>query len=127
MMNKKPLTILAILAVAVLATLGLAACGGGSNPAPAPLAVNLKAEDIKYDATTMTAKVGQPVTVSIQNAGALEHSFVIDALTVKLEHIQAGQTSSVTFTPTTAGTYEFYCDVPGHKDAGMKGTLTVNP
>jgi uncharacterized cupredoxin-like copper-binding protein len=125
-MNKKHLTILAILAVAVIASLSLAACGGGS-PAPAPLVVNLKAEDIKYDATTLTAKVGQPVTVNIQNTGALEHSFVIDQFSVKLEHIQAGQTSTITFTPTTAGTYEFYCDVPGHKDAGMKGTLTVNP
>jgi len=23
------------------------------------------------------------------------------------------------------GTYEFYCPVPGHEEAGMKGTLTV--
>ena len=120
-------SIFAVLAVAIIAFLPLAACGGGGNPAPAPLVVNLKAEDIKYDATTLTAKVGQPVTVNIQNAGALEHSFVIDQLNVKLEHIQAGQTSSVTFTATAAGTYEFYCDVPGHKAAGMKGTLTVNP
>lgn len=125
MLNKKHPTHLAILTVTVVAVLALAACGG--SPTPAPLAVSLKAEDIKYDTTTMTAKVGQPVTVNIQNAGALEHSFVIDQFGVKLEHIQAGQAATITFTPTTAGTYEYYCDVPGHKDAGMKGTLTVNP
>jgi uncharacterized cupredoxin-like copper-binding protein len=51
---------------------------------------------------------------------------VIDALNVKLEHVQPGQTATVSFTPTVAGTYEYYCDVPGHKDAAMKGTLTVN-
>ena len=32
-----------------------------------------------------------------------------------------------TFTPAQAGTYVYYCDTPGHKDAGMKGTLTVTP
>ena len=74
----------------------------------------------------MTAKLGQPVTVNFQNAGALEHSFIIDKLNVKLEHVQAGQTATVTFTPTASGTYEFYCNMAGHKDAGMKGTLTVN-
>jgi uncharacterized cupredoxin-like copper-binding protein len=51
---------------------------------------------------------------------------VIDALNVKLEHVQPGQTATVSFTSTAAGTYEYYCDVPGHKDAAMKGTLTVN-
>ena len=75
----------------------------------------------------LTAKAGQPVTVNFQNAGALEHSFVIDAFDVKFEHVQPGQTAAATFTPTAAGTYVFYCDVPGHKDAGMKGTLTVTP
>jgi uncharacterized cupredoxin-like copper-binding protein len=126
-MSKKYLTILAILVVAVVAFLLLAACGGAGRPAPAPLSINLKAEDIKYDATTMTANVGQPVTINIQNTGALEHSFVIDQFNVKLEHIQAGQSATITFTPTAAGTYAFYCDVAGHKDAGMKGSLTVNP
>jgi uncharacterized cupredoxin-like copper-binding protein len=51
---------------------------------------------------------------------------VIDALNVKLEHVQPGQTATVSFTSTAAGTSEYYCDVPGHKDAAMKGTLTVN-
>ncbi len=125
-MNKKYLSFAFLLGLVVAAAGLLAACGG-SPATPAPLVINLKAEDIKYDSMAITAKVGQAVTVNIQNAGALEHSLVIDALNVKLEHIQAGQTSSITFTPTAAGTFEFYCNVPGHKDAGMKGTLTVTP
>ena len=126
MMNKKSLNTLAVLIVALVALLALAACGGGATAQP-PLVVNLKAEDIKYNSTSITSKVGQPVTLNMQNAGMLEHSFVIDSLSVKLEHVQAGQAATVTFTPTAAGTYEFYCDIAGHKDAGMKGTLTVSP
>lgn len=125
-MTKKQLTGLALLLVAVAALLALAACGGGAAATPAPQTINLKAEDIKFDAMNLTAKVGQPVTINFQNAGVLEHSFVIDQFNVKLEHVQPGQTATVTFTPTAAGTYDFYCSVPGHKDAGMKGTLTVS-
>jgi uncharacterized cupredoxin-like copper-binding protein len=35
------------------------------------------------------------------------------------------QTSTLDFTPTKPGTYEFFCTVAGHKDAGMVGTLIV--
>lgn|SRR5512143_3521608 len=112
--------------VAAVAMLTLAACSSAAPATPAPQVVNLKAGDLMFDPMTLTAKVGQPVTVNFKNGGALEHSFVIDKLNVKLEHVQAGQTASVTFTPTAAGAYEFYCDVAGHKDAGMKGTLTIS-
>jgi nitrite reductase (NO-forming) len=108
--------------------LALAAC---SSPPPAPpsgVSLNVAGSDsFKYDPATLTAKVGQQVTVNLQNKGNLDHSFVIDELGVKLEAVKAGTTQSVTFTPGTAGTYTFYCDLPGHKAAGMTGTFTVTP
>ena len=129
-MNTKHILRLARWLAAAIAVLTLAACSGAApaNDAatPAPLVINVKAADIMFDPMTLSAKVGQPVTVNFQNAGALEHSFIIDKLNVKLEHVQAGQTATVTFTPTAAGAYEFYCNVAGHKDAGRKGTLTVS-
>jgi uncharacterized cupredoxin-like copper-binding protein len=36
-----------------------------------------------------------------------------------------GETAVLEFTPTQPGTYEFFCTVPGHKEAGMVGTLIV--
>ena len=112
--------------VAAVAVLTLAACSTAAPATAAPQVVNLKAGDLMFDPMALTARIGQPVTINFQNAGALEHSFVIDKLNVKLEHVQAGQTATMTFTPAAAGTYEFYCNVAGHKDAGMKGTLTVS-
>lgn len=40
-------------------------------------------------------------------------------------HAEAGTSEAVEFTPTEAGTYEFYCTVSGHKEAGMIGRLVV--
>jgi uncharacterized cupredoxin-like copper-binding protein len=39
---------------------------------------------------------------------------------------QPNAKATVQFTPTAAGTYQFYCAEPGHKEAGMVGTLTVS-
>ena len=38
----------------------------------------------------------------------------------------ANETVDTTFT-ATPGTYTFYCSIPGHREAGMEGTLTVLP
>lgn len=38
---------------------------------------------------------------------------------------QGGKTGSLRFTPTRAGEYEFWCTVPGHREAGMRGRLVV--
>jgi nitrite reductase (NO-forming) len=41
--------------------------------------------------------------------------------------VAAGQSQSVTFTPTTAGSYYYICQVDAHVSLGMWGTVTVNP
>jgi uncharacterized cupredoxin-like copper-binding protein len=38
---------------------------------------------------------------------------------------QPGQSASITFTPSQAGTYQVFCDQPGHQAAGMVGQLVV--
>ena len=38
---------------------------------------------------------------------------------------RAGQTATGEFTFDKPGVFDFVCSIPGHKDAGMKGTLTV--
>ncbi|MBI2975700.1 MAG: cupredoxin domain-containing protein [Chloroflexi bacterium] len=106
----------------------LAACGGsggGSSAQPA-LAITLHAKDIAYDANAITAQAGQTLNVTFVNDGTLDHSFIIDGVLGE-QKAAAGHTITFSFTPGSAGTYEFYCAVPGHKQAGMVGTLTVTP
>lgn len=65
------------------------------------------------------------VTLDITNVDGFDHDFVIDEFDVKAT-LPANETTSVTF-DATPGTYTFYCSIPGHREAGMEGTLTVLP
>lgn len=121
MITRRFIVIAAVLAAAAL----LAACGGAAAT-PEPLNVTIKGQDIKFDVTTLTARVGQTVNVTYTNEGALEHTFVIDGLVAE-QKVVPGQTVNFSFTPTTAGPVKYYCNVPGHELGGMVGTLTVNP
>jgi len=63
------------------------------------------------------------VTVAVSNHDLFWHTFTIDALHVNVD-VPIGADRRVTFN-APPGRYEFYCRVPGHRSAGMKGTLTV--
>lgn len=108
------------------------AAGGASAPAASPAAggqqLSVKGLDtLKFDPATLTAKAGQPITVTFQNTGQTLHDFSMNegpAQPVKAL-AQPGQTATVTFTIDKPGTYTYFCSQPGHQEAGMKGTLTV--
>jgi hypothetical protein len=68
---------------------------------------------------------GQPVTLTLDNTGKLEHDVSIPALGVKL-NAAAGKTATQTFTPTREGTFDFLCSIAGHKEAGMVGKVQVS-
>lgn len=87
--------------------------------------VTVVAREFAYVPNKITVKAGQPVQLVLDNKGVIEHDFVVDKLKVKTGIIQPGKTGAVTFTPRAKGSFEFYCSVPGHREAGMKGTLVV--
>jgi uncharacterized cupredoxin-like copper-binding protein len=79
--------------------------------------------DIAFQPNALTIPANTDVTITLNNTGVTMHNFSIDQLGISVD-VQPGQTGSVTIN-ATAGTYQFYCNVPGHKEAGMVGTLTV--
>ena len=74
---------------------------------------------------TVKTVTDKEVTLEVTNPDAFDHDFVIDELDVKVA-LPAGETTKVTF-QAGPGTYTFYCSIPGHREAGMEGTLTVLP
>ncbi len=121
-------------ATATATTAAAAAAGGSAST------VALKLEDIKFSTTALSATKGQALTVDLSNGGALDHDFTIEKLdgsaTIDGKDAKAtGQavhaplkpkaSGKLVITPSTAGTFTFFCTVPGHREAGMQGTLTV--
>ncbi len=113
------------IALALSAAFVLAACGGEDAPAdqPAADAVTIEAADLFFepDAVTITAGGAE---VTLVNVGAVEHDLLVEGEAVDPIHVDPGETATGTI-DLAAGTYTFYCDIPGHREAGMEGTLTV--
>ncbi|MFZ0545529.1 MAG: cupredoxin domain-containing protein [Candidatus Promineifilaceae bacterium] len=133
-MKKLPILIVALAIMALL----LAACGGGDS---GPTTLSFEGADtFEYTPSSATVSAGDQVELTLNNAGALEHSWVlvpndVDVATVSdadtidsatTGAVPAGESKTITFTAPAAGTYKFVCTIPGHAAAGMVGTLTVN-
>lgn len=144
----------AILLSAALLALGLAACGGssgGNNTTTASSAASAPSTStstsggaaagggatlsesadpsgsLKYTKPSLTAKAGK-VTINFTNSAPLGHNMTIQQGTSgpvvgATPTFQGGsKTLTVTLKP---GKYTFFCSVPGHRQAGMVGTITV--
>jgi plastocyanin len=139
----------AVIAVAALAATGLVACGGSSNDNSTTAAqtstpqttgttggaagggstVDISTPSgstLAFDQKDATANAGS-VTVDFNNQQGLSHDVAIADSSGKVlgqtDLVASGTTS--TTVDLQPGTYTFYCTVPGHRDAGMEGTLTV--
>jgi plastocyanin len=100
-----------------------------SPAATAATALKLAADPagaLSYDAKALSAKAGT-VTITLANSSPLEHNLTIASGSTVLGATPSftGGAKSVTL-KLKPGTYTFYCSVPGHRQAGMEGTLTVS-
>lgn len=97
----------------------------GSNGAATTLQLSASPTNVAFDTTKLNARAGE-VTIDFTNPSALEHDVAIeqDGKQIAIsERITEGKTSvSAELEP---GTYTFLCTVPGHAEAGMQGTLTI--
>jgi heme/copper-type cytochrome/quinol oxidase subunit 2 len=79
-----------------------------------------------FEQTQLRARVGEIAALRLENRDNGGRSFDIDELTVHIP-LPAGTSGLALFTPSTPGTYTFYCGIPGHRALGMVGTLIVEP
>lgn len=102
-----------------------------------------------YTPSKVQVKYDTPVQLKLVNKDRIEHDIEIVNIPHKKEaedathrenghhhgnesipsihiHAKANSTAELTFTVLSAGVYEFYCTIPGHKEAGMTGTLEVH-
>lgn len=84
--------------------------------------IALTAQHVKFDRTHLEARAGR-VGVVLSNLDLFWHTFTVKELDVNL-NVPVQAERRIEF-DAPAGTYEFVCKIPGHVQAGMKGTLTV--
>jgi uncharacterized cupredoxin-like copper-binding protein len=144
----------AALAAASVIAIAVAGCGGGgggkrsagqttpagssstgaqSGAAPTGAAggghtLRIKADpsgQLKFNVSSLQASAGK-VKIVMANPSQLSHSVAIEGGGVNAagEVVGPGGTSTVSAT-LKPGKYTFFCTVPGHREAGMQGTLTV--
>ncbi|HLV43822.1 MAG TPA: multicopper oxidase domain-containing protein, partial [Aggregatilineales bacterium] len=75
---------------------------------------------------TLTAQAGNTVSITLVNGDGVLHDLTIDEFGVQTEQFATeGQEETVTFTVDEAGEFDYYCSVPGHRQAGMEGLFVV--
>jgi uncharacterized cupredoxin-like copper-binding protein len=123
----------ATLAVAAVLAAGCGGSGGGGGSSSASTPANAQVVEIDvadsgfaFAKTTATANAGT-VELKSKNPQSVTHDISIKGNGVDEQgnQVSSGGVSTVT-ADLKPGTYTFYCSVPGHEEAGMKGTLTVS-
>ncbi len=87
----------------------------------APVAVS--ESEFKIDAKTQLA--AGDITFHVTNDGKIPHDLAIKGQNKRTKLIPPGASADLSVT-LKAGTYELYCSVPGHEQAGMKLNITVS-
>jgi uncharacterized cupredoxin-like copper-binding protein len=116
---------LGILLLAITFVLGAACGGSGGQPAGS---IKVSMTEFSFNPKDLSPPAGK-VVFFLLNEGQAPHDMVIldssDKRVAKSELVQPGNNSVFTIDNLPAGTYIVVCDVPGHREAGMTGTLTV--
>lgn len=99
--------------------------GGGGGEA-STLKIETASTGLAYSSDSAEAKAGN-VTVDFSNGQPVPHDVAIETMNGEVlgqtETVSEGEDS--TEIKLNPGTYKFFCTVPGHREAGMEGTLTV--
>lgn len=142
---RPPLVLLAL--IPLVAMFAVSCSGGDGAPSADTQQLSVALSELRFEPASLSVQAGKPVQIKLRNSGTSEHDFVVigmPATDVKnatedgghamsgmnrndeiAGHTKPKETKTIRFTPTQPGTYEYYCSITGHREAGMKGTLTV--
>lgn len=106
--------------------------------------IQVEATEFAFSPREVHVKANEPVTLVFQNAGKQEHDLEIVGLKAEIleqqhshdhshqaggglvhVHAVAGETQKVTFVPLQKGQFRIVCTLPGHRESGMQGAITV--
>lgn len=112
---------------------GMPGMGGmGSEPSQIPAVaqrIKVTATEFEFDKPDLDVKAGVPVALTFENQGSADHDWTLhdesgQAVDGAHAHASPGGSWVAVFT-LAKGKYQVWCTVPGHKEAGMVGTVTA--
>jgi uncharacterized cupredoxin-like copper-binding protein len=132
----------------ILPFLSLLSACASQDAQPSTNELTVEMTDFAYTPSSITVPSGQPVTLTLNNTGNVEHDFVVETIEVMTNviedhgsdthhahgaeqnydlHVSArpGEASIVQLTFEKPGTYKVFCSVEGHEEAGMIAELNV--
>src|SRR5690348_873486 len=78
------------------------------------------------DNPTLQVAQGAVVQITLIDGDGAEHNIAVPDFHVSSDHVMAKDASTViVFRADKAGSFEYYCELPGHRQAGMVGKLVV--
>lgn len=90
-----------------------------------PAEVRIVSTEFRFSPATVLIAAGRAVTLVLDNRGAeTEHGLFVPGLGFRLQ-AKAGEFARKSILVERPGKYDYDCDLPGHRDAGMMGTLIV--
>lgn len=110
----------------VIARMGLLNGLARRGDTAVPGTIHLTTQDMRFGQDEIHLKVGQTVTFTLGNKDLYAHSFDADDFDVH-NAMPANSQVTASFTAARPGIFDFYCGVPGHKQAGMVGKIIVDP
>jgi plastocyanin len=117
-----------------LAAIALAAVGiaGGAIAADRAIdasaqQVTITARDFRFEPAEVHVRAGGWIVIRFTNEDAVFHDWKVDGLANVDAGARPGQTQRIRVRIDAPGTYRIECMVPGHAEAGMTGTLVVEP
>lgn len=121
--------------------------GIAAEPKEAKRTIDIRMDDnMRFTPSHIDVREGETLHLRVANRGKVLHEIVIgtpEELQAHAElmkkhpgmqhdepymaHVPAGQRGAITWTFNRAGDFTFACLIPGHFDAGMRGTIRVKP
>jgi Cu+-exporting ATPase len=88
--------------------------------------VDVVARDVRFQPNELHVRAGEWLVISLRNDDPVFHDFEVEGFANVDVGARPGQTAEIRVLLDRPGTYEYLCTVPGHADAGMRGTLVVD-
>ncbi len=106
--------------------------------------VRIELDEMSFTPGDLTFEAGKPYKVELVNVGAVKHEFTAESFFASVAwrkaesaeseikapffteiEVFAGQTVELFFVPISTGTFDLVCEIEGHLEAGMHGSVTV--